>query len=284
MTGLSIRYNSFMRNMDAIFGSPEFNGEGGPLGIDVGVLASRERMLNGDIIFDYRIGYHISDEITFSLLIRNIGESEGNARLYVVIDDVFYYGDYLQLEPNSAGEIMLIMDSLDPGQYSIGWGISSFDSRITNLNSSDLTFSVLERQSINLEIVDLDWKVNGLEATISANLDSYRERNVDLIFSDYNLNSADLSEIFRVPVTLGSASQTFTINLGEQTGQAIHLSASGVDWQEEQNWGVYLEYQPRSYGYYMNFADFPNPKNPVAGSEAIAVSYTHLTLPTKRIV
>ena len=213
--------------------------------------------------------WYEGDELTFSLLIRNIGESEGNARLYVVINDVYYYGDYLQLEPNSAGEIMLTMDSLNPGQYSIGWGISSFDSRITSLNSSELTFSVFERQSINLEIVDLDWKVNGLEATITANLDSYRERNVDLIFSDYNLDSADLNEIFRVPVTLGSASQTFTINLGEQTGRAIHLSASGVDWQEEQNWGVYLEYQPRSYGYYMNFADFPNPKNPVEGSEAI---------------
>lgn len=213
--------------------------------------------------------WYEGDELTFSLLIRNIGESEGNARLYVVINDVYYYGDYLQLEPNSAGEIMLTMDSLNPGQYSIGWGISSFDSRITSLNSSELTFSVFERQSINLEIVDLDWKVNGLEATVTANLDSYRERNVDLIFSDYNLDSADLNEIFRVPVTLGSASQTFTINLGEQTGRAIHLSASGVDWQEEQNWGVYLEYQPRSYGYYMNFADFPNPKNPVEGSEAI---------------
>ena len=200
--------------------------------------------------------WYEGDELTFSLLIRNIGESEGNARLYVVINDVYYYGDYLQLEPNSAGEIMLTMDSLNPGQYSIGWGISSFDSRITSLNSSELTFSVFERQSINLEIVDLDWKVNGLEATITANLDSYRERNVDLIFSDYNLDSADLNEIFRVPVTLGSASQTFTINLGEQTGRAIHLSASGVDWQEEQNWGVYLEYQPRSYGYYMNLQIF----------------------------
>ena len=55
-----------------------------------------------------------------------------------------------------------------------------------------------------------------MEATITANLDSYRERNVDLIFSDYNLDSADLNEIFRVPVTLGSASQTFTINLGNK--------------------------------------------------------------------
>ena len=107
--------------------------------------------------------WYEGDELTFSLLIRNIGESEGNARLYVVINDVYYYGDYLQLEPNSAGEIMLTMDSLNPGQHSIGWGISSFDSRITSLNSSELTFSVFERQSINLEIVDLDWKVNGLE-------------------------------------------------------------------------------------------------------------------------
>lgn len=221
--------------------------------------------------------WYEGDEITFSLLVRNIGETVGNARLYVVIEDVYYYGNYLQLESNSAGEIVLSMDSLDPGQYSIYWGISSFDSRVMTVNSSQLNFSVLERQSINLEIVSLDWKGNGLEATVTANLDSYRERHVELIFSDYNLNNADLNEIFRVPVTLGSASQTFIINLGEQTGQAIHLSATGVEWQDEQRWGVYLEYQPRSYSYYMNFADFPNPKNPVAGSEAtisIAVTAT----------
>ncbi len=221
--------------------------------------------------------WYEGDEITFSLLVRNIGETVGNARLYVVIEDVYYYGDYLQLESNSAGEIVLSMDSLDPGQYSIDWGISSFDSRVMTVNSSQLNFSVLERQSINLEIVSLDWKGNGLEATVTANLDSYRERHVELIFSDYNLNNADLNEIFRVPVTLGSATQTFIINLGEQTGQAIHLSATGVEWQDEQRWGVYLEYQPRSYSYYMNFADFPNPKNPVAGSEAtisIAVTTT----------
>ena len=54
---------------------------------------------------------------------------------------------------------------------------------------------------------------------------------------------------------------------GEQTGQFIHLSASGVDWQENKIGSV--PGISTSYAYYMNFADFPNPKNPVAGSEAI---------------
>jgi len=72
MTGFSFRYNSLMRNMDFVFGSDQFNGGTGPGSIDIGILDSRARMLDGDIIVDYRVGYHISDELTFSFIIDNI--------------------------------------------------------------------------------------------------------------------------------------------------------------------------------------------------------------------
>ena len=76
MTGISIRYNSLMRNMDAVFGSGLFNEGGGtdgnPTVIDIGILESRERMLNGDWIIDWRIGANINDNISISLIIDNI--------------------------------------------------------------------------------------------------------------------------------------------------------------------------------------------------------------------
>ncbi len=72
MTGLSFRYNSLMRNMDLVFGSDQFNGGSGPGAVDIGILDSRERMLNGDKIIDFRIGYHINDELTFSLIVDNL--------------------------------------------------------------------------------------------------------------------------------------------------------------------------------------------------------------------
>ena len=70
MTGFSFRYNSLMQNMDLVFGSDQFNGPSAL--IDIGILDSRERMLDGDVIIDYRVGYHISDELTFSFIIDNL--------------------------------------------------------------------------------------------------------------------------------------------------------------------------------------------------------------------
>ena len=76
MTGLSIRYNSLMKNMDAVFGSGLFNENGGadnnPTIISLGILDSRERMLNGDYIFDWRIGGHINENISLSFIVDNL--------------------------------------------------------------------------------------------------------------------------------------------------------------------------------------------------------------------
>ena len=70
MTGLSVRYNSLMRNMDAVFGSDLFNGDT-PV-IPLGILESRDRMLNGDWIIDWRIGTHINKNVTISFIVDNL--------------------------------------------------------------------------------------------------------------------------------------------------------------------------------------------------------------------
>ena len=90
MTGLSTRYNSLMQNMDYVFGSGLFNAGGGSDGestvLDIGILQSRERMLDGDLIFDWRIGYNISENVTVSLIIDNLFRpvSFNSFSLYVI--------------------------------------------------------------------------------------------------------------------------------------------------------------------------------------------------------
>ena len=76
MYGISVRYNSLMKNMDAIFGSGLFNEGGGtdgnPTIIDIGMLDSRNRMLDGDWIIDWRIGADINDNVSISLIVDNL--------------------------------------------------------------------------------------------------------------------------------------------------------------------------------------------------------------------
>ena len=84
MTGLSTRYNSMMKNMDLVFGSSAFNEGGIDVGIDeiinLGVLDSRERMLEGDLILDYRFGIHLNEDVTLSLIIDNLLNREYQTR------------------------------------------------------------------------------------------------------------------------------------------------------------------------------------------------------------
>lgn len=84
MTGLSTRYNSMMKNMDLVFGSSAFNDGGVDVGIDqiinLGVLNSRDRMLDGDLILDYRFGIHLSENVTLSFIIDNLLNREYQTR------------------------------------------------------------------------------------------------------------------------------------------------------------------------------------------------------------
>ena len=83
MAGLSFRYNSFMKNMDAVFGSGAFNvnsNDNVPVILDLGILESRNRMLNGDIIMDVRLGYHVNENISLSFIIDNLFNREYQMR------------------------------------------------------------------------------------------------------------------------------------------------------------------------------------------------------------
>ena len=69
--------------MDAVFGSSVFNENGvgdDPLLLPLNILSSRERMLNGDLIFDCRIGLNINEKLSASFVIDNILNREYQIR------------------------------------------------------------------------------------------------------------------------------------------------------------------------------------------------------------
>jgi outer membrane receptor for ferrienterochelin and colicins len=68
MFGLSLRYNSFMQNIDEIF-------EGSLIDIllpGVGIRESRLEVANGDYIWDIRAGYRVTDELQMSIIGNNL--------------------------------------------------------------------------------------------------------------------------------------------------------------------------------------------------------------------
>ena len=76
--GISARYNSFMQNVDGIFESDVFNGPSAL--IDFGITDSRERFVDGDLIFDTRFSVKINPQITLSAIIDNFYNVEYQIR------------------------------------------------------------------------------------------------------------------------------------------------------------------------------------------------------------
>jgi iron complex outermembrane receptor protein len=67
--GLSIRLNSAMKNIDAIFEDPIFNAE-------LGIKDSRERLNGTNTIVDFRVGYLLSENNSMSFNIDNVFNRE----------------------------------------------------------------------------------------------------------------------------------------------------------------------------------------------------------------
>ena len=67
MIGFSARYNSFMENIDAVFES-DFT--------IPGVKDYREKHNYGDWVFDMRLGYRVTTQFRFSLIVRNLFNHE----------------------------------------------------------------------------------------------------------------------------------------------------------------------------------------------------------------
>jgi len=98
-TGLSVRANSFMQNVDGIFEDDIFNPQPGttsPIGLNFGIRDARQRLNDGDIILDWRASLKLNKNITITAIIDNLLNREyqfrpayiGPPRTYTVKLDV----------------------------------------------------------------------------------------------------------------------------------------------------------------------------------------------------
>jgi len=74
--GVSARYNSFMKNVDAIFEDELFSG----LYILPGLEQYREQFNRGDLVFDARIGYNFMEHYRLGFIVNNVFNREYSSR------------------------------------------------------------------------------------------------------------------------------------------------------------------------------------------------------------
>ena len=75
--GGSMRYNSFMKNIDLIFTDEAIGGEDGMI---PGIIAAREKFKNGDLIIDLRAGYQMTKIARLGFIVNNLLNTEYMSR------------------------------------------------------------------------------------------------------------------------------------------------------------------------------------------------------------
>ena len=73
-SGVSVRYNSFIENIDAIFATPFFELQA------PGINKSREDLSSGDLVIDYRLSKQLNKKTRVSLIINNLLNTEYQSR------------------------------------------------------------------------------------------------------------------------------------------------------------------------------------------------------------
>ena len=77
--GFSMRYNSFMRNIDRVF-LEDLNPTADELFVLPGLSDYRQRFNGGNLVFDARIGYTLLDKIKLNFIVNNLFNTEYTSR------------------------------------------------------------------------------------------------------------------------------------------------------------------------------------------------------------
>jgi iron complex outermembrane receptor protein len=82
--GASVRYNSFMQNIDRLFEELDTFAALGLLAVSPGLTEYRKVNNKGALVFDARLGYQLNSKLRFSLVLNNILNNEYTLRPMVV--------------------------------------------------------------------------------------------------------------------------------------------------------------------------------------------------------
>jgi outer membrane receptor protein involved in Fe transport len=75
--GGSVRYNSFMKNIDKVFTADFIGGDNGSI---PGINAARKKFKDGDFIVDLRAGYQVTKSARIGLIVNNLLNREYMSR------------------------------------------------------------------------------------------------------------------------------------------------------------------------------------------------------------
>ena len=173
--------------------------------------------------------WHKGDTMSANMLVRNIGELDGRARLVLNIDGIVSEGDWVELNSGSAGELSVSAQALSEGSTDVHWSIESDDGVVLGANAGLMTYAIRPQQSIQLSVSELTVDPNtGLSFQLGLTLDEGRARDV-LVRLGYDTGDATVY-LHEYTVELQPGLYEQQHEFGDISGEKLVASVEPVDW------------------------------------------------------
>ena len=125
--------------------------------------------------------WHKGDMATFSMLVRNHGDSDGLVQLRCEINGVISLSEPLSLALDAAGEVSVSIQMVATGQTQVNWSLVSSNGAVDSGLEGVLNIPVSEQQSLAPQISIVEWNsVDGISFTWQLDLDTGVERDIRL--------------------------------------------------------------------------------------------------------
>ena len=212
--------------------------------------------------------WHVGDDATFSLLVRNTGSKQGNVALRIESSSVTYQGDLVTLEPDQAGEVTITVPLLTSGTQQLNWSLYTTNGDIADGINGIIFIPISDRQQYDLSLYDVNWDTEqGLSAKWAFNLSQGIDREMNLKLG-YGSSSQD-TFVYDVDMYLSEGQTSGSINFGFVEGDYVIIRAQEINWTAASSFSSFTKSIPQDRpDYSLSFNSQSNPNRPVAGESA----------------
>ncbi len=212
--------------------------------------------------------WHVGDDSTFSLLVRNVGTKPGNVGLLMESLGVEYQGELITLGPSQAGEISLTVQLTQTGSQYFNWSVYTTDGDVSGITFGQVSIPVANQQTYEMSLYDVAWSVDdGVTAKWDVNLSSgnNREMNIKIGYG----SGSEYTIIYDVDMVLGQGSTSGEITLGDVDAEYIIIQTQEINWTAQSSFSSFTKSIPQDRPYYvLTFNSLSTPNRPIAGESA----------------
>ena len=180
---------------------------------------------------------NIGDILTASILVGNVGDSEGSVMLtlYDIDSMILFSGEPVLISPGSSREISVDFNFSSYGEKWFQWKINSDLGGVSPDLSGNHTITILPQQEVRLGLSSSDWSVsNGLSIDYWISLTDGPQRNVQVSISEYE--SGNSKELQKFTITLSQGVRQLDIKITDPSPglDRIEISVDPLSWYSEQ--------------------------------------------------